>query len=120
MYLTYDEYQAMGGALDMAAFARHEYRARAFIDRCTHGRLQGEEPVRESVKRLMIELMALEAQRDAAGGREIAAESNDGISVSYLTGAGGYLARQCNLAEDYLSQETTAPGVPLLYAGVAI
>ncbi|MEA4899319.1 MAG: hypothetical protein VB065_14045 [Eubacteriales bacterium] len=120
-YLTHDEYKALGGTLDAAAFAVQEFRARQLIDQLTHGRIKGEDPVREAVKHTARALIALQTYDEAHGGREVASESNDGLSVTYATtGPGGGYARRVDIVCDYLTNETTAAGVPLLYAGVDV
>ncbi|MDO4547536.1 MAG: hypothetical protein Q4D04_05535 [Clostridia bacterium] len=116
MYLTYEQYQGMGGQLAQSAYERKEHRARGYVDRATHGRLKGEEDAREAVKRLMYELVEMDAARAGTGGRDVTSESNDGISVSYSE-KDDYESRRWALIEDYLSEEATAAGVPLLYAG---
>jgi hypothetical protein len=118
-YLTYSEYTELGGALDASAFTRQEYKARQMIDTLTHGRVVGDSPVREAVKHAMRALIDAQAVDDAQGGREIASEGNDGVSVAYaVTGPGGAYARRVQIVCEYLTNETTDAGVPLLYAGV--
>lgn len=126
MYLTYDEYAGMGGGAPESAFPRLEARARAQLDRITFGRICGEDPVRENVKYCMFDLIGAIEAEDAMGslaaGREIASMSNDGVSVSFSSGGSGgarsAAARYTAIAHDWLATETTACGIPLLYAGV--
>lgn len=123
-YLTTTEYTAMGGTLDASAFAafpRQEFRARQLIDELTHGRVQDDVTVREAVKYAMRALIDAQAADDARGGREIASEGNDGVSVSYVaTSPSGAYARHVDIVCEYLANEVTADGVPLLYAGVVM
>ena len=67
MYLTYDEYIAMGGAtLEETAFNNLEFEARATIDWWTFNRLQNEESYPEPVKRCMFVLIdMIRAKQDA-------------------------------------------------------
>jgi len=120
-YLTYDEYKAMGGTLDAVAFSLQEFRARQLIDQLTHNRISDETPVREAVKHAVRTLVDAQAASDAHDGREITSETNDGVSVSYaVTGPGGAYARRVDIVCEYLANEITAAGVPLLYAGVDV
>ena len=125
MYLTHEEWTRMGGdALDAHLFARMELKARKLIDRVTRGRIAHESPVREAVKYCAFDLIgAMVSDESTLGssGREIASMSNDGVSVTYATatGASGSVsARYAQIARAWLSDETTACGTPLLYAGV--
>lgn len=123
MYLKYDEYTAMGGTMDAALFPRFEMKARMLIDMLTRRRLEGEDPVRESVKYCMYELIQMMHGDEASGcgGREITGVSNDGVSISYAAGqssTGGGMQRYVNYIRTWLSGETTAEGVSVLYAGV--
>lgn len=123
MYLIYDDYIAMGGTINAALYSRFEMKARKLVDMLTHGRLEGEKPVRESVKCCMYELiqMMYADEVSGSGGREIAGVSNDGVSISYAisqNGAGSPTARYMNYIRTWLSGETTKSGVYLLYAGV--
>ena len=118
-YLTHTEYKELGGTLSASAFTRQEYKARILIDTLTHGRVVGDDPVRDAVKYAMFALVDAQAVDEAQGGREIASEGNDGVSVSYaVTGPSGAYARRVQIVCDYLANEETSEGVPLLYAGV--
>lgn len=120
-YLTHQEYKDLGGTLDATAFSRQEYRARQLVDSLTHGRVRGDVPVREAVKHTMRALVDAQAASDAHGGREVASEANDSLSVSYaVSGPGGAYARRVDIVCEYLANEMTALGVPLLYAGVDV
>ena len=130
MYLQYNEYLEFGGTIeDEQAFERYEYRARMLVDNLTCRRIRDETPVRECVKRLMYELICViqeqvaGEQRAAAG---IASQSNDGVSVSYDSGAArnnGYSGVSAEvicqqLIAQYLAGEVDGNGVCLLYRGV--
>lgn len=123
MYLSYQEYAGMDGGVDAAAFARLDAKAEKLVDRATHGRLKGEEPVRDAVKNCVFELIGEicreEAAREMDGGRELASMSNDGLSVSFASqsAAGGASPRQMQILRQWLGDELSCCGVYLLYAG---
>ncbi len=105
MYLTYEEYQTMGGTLDETAFNDFEFEAECIINWYTFDRLKGEDTYPDELKRCMNSLiklakmkadaLALGSQtvttRDAEGNivsttetsAPIASQSNDGVSISY-------------------------------------
>lgn len=114
MYLDYAQYAQLGGELAEEDFRWLEMRARKYIDRLTHGRLQGENPVRESVKAAMWRLMEAMQAGDEHGGRSVESLSNDGVSVKYAKEEGDRLAQ---IVREYLGDER-AGGVGLMYAGV--
>lgn len=125
MYLTHEEWTRMGGeVIDALQYSRMEFKARKMIDRLTYGRVVNEEPVREAVKYCAFDLIrAMAADEATAGssGREIASMSNDGVSVTYASGSnasGSISTRYAQIARGWLQGETTACGLPLLYAGV--
>lgn len=121
MYLTYDRYQEKGGCIEAAQFPRFEAKARRQIDAMTFGRLQGESPVRDSVSNCMYELIeAMSADEQLAGmsGREIAAVSNDGVSVTFA--AAGTSRRYSAIVRFWLAGETDFCGNSLMYAGVRL
>lgn len=94
MYLTYSEYQSMGGTLDETTFNDFEFQARTQIDWYTFNRLQKETQLPEAVQRCMyrlINLLIVAANAEgsgadpatSSGGAAIASQSNDGVSISY-------------------------------------
>ena len=108
MYLTYAEYQAMGGTLDETAFNDFEFEAECIINWYTFDRLKNETAWPVEVKRCtnaLIKLAKLKAdsmvlgsqteQRTVTDGQghttttttttisAIASQSNDGVSISY-------------------------------------
>jgi len=94
MYLTYEEYQNMGGTLDETTFDDLEFQAEALINWYTFNRLKNDTVFPEELKRLMKYLIGLAYSKsgmlDASGsgnsdnaGKMIASQSNDGVSISY-------------------------------------
>lgn len=125
MYLTYDEYYDMGGAMtDEDAYARHAARADAIINRMTHGRIKDESPVRPCAMYAAFALIeAMHSDSIAASdGREIASMTNDGMSVTYTNGGSSATIernkRYAGIVREYLEYETDANGTLILYAGV--
>ena len=88
-YLTYTEYKALGGSLDMTPFNLLEYEARRKIDERTFGRLKNVANLPQEVKMCMFALInSIDSYGSSANGsnKNIASESTDGYSVSYVTG----------------------------------
>lgn len=88
MYLTYLEYQEMGGTLDETAFGRFSFRAEGLINKYTYRRLIGETDIPEAVKRCMFDLIYVCEQQDETLGNAsgmITSRSNDGVSESYAS-----------------------------------
>lgn len=88
MYLTYLEYQEMGGTLDETAFDRFSFRAEGLINKYTYRRLIGEDDIPEAVKRCMFDLITIGNQQEqtlSATSGMIASRSNDGVSESYAS-----------------------------------
>lgn len=128
-YLDQAEYLEMGGTIpedDELRYQRLESRASHAIDRATHGRIKGEKPVRNAVKFCIYEMIERYVSNEAMAGmsgREIASMSNDGVSVSYVSGAsasGGSASalRDTESIRAWLMDEVDGNGTPLLYAGV--
>lgn len=120
MYLSYNEFVQFGGTLDSAAFPSAAFEACKMIDSRTFGRLKTAETVSETVKRLIVALVERKSAANAARADNVSSTSNDGVSVSYRAPqAEKDTAAELNrLIELYLSDEKTADGTPLLYAGV--
>lgn len=96
MYLTYAEYQNMGGTLDETTFNSFEFEAETVIDWYTFNRLQHEMDYPEKLKQCMYKLIQLAQEKQAAmslgeasgesaegSSASIASRSNDGVSISY-------------------------------------
>lgn len=124
MYIDLQYYKSNGG-VDMtdAAFSRNEFRARKLVDKLTQGRVQNMAQVPDAVKRLMVELVGIEATQGAEQMQHqaVASFSNDGYSETYADPLTGERVKEieCNLISEYLSEEKDDNGVPLLYLGVS-
>lgn len=94
MYLTYEEYKALGGTLDETTFNDYEFRAEALVNYATFNRLAKDAVIPDKVKRVIkyiIDLVQKKADAlslgnssdSASGTTYITSQSNDGVSVSY-------------------------------------
>ena len=87
-YLTYDEYKALGGNLDITPFNLLEYEARRIIDNRTLQRLKGINIIPQEVKMCMFSLINTINSYASQGqtSKNISSESVGSYSVSYITG----------------------------------
>ena len=88
-YLTYNEYRALGGTLDQTPFNLLEFEARRKIDEKTQGRLKNVVEIPQEVKMCMFSLINSISSYSScvsSNNKNIASESIDGYSVSYVTG----------------------------------
>lgn len=97
MYLSYEEYQVMGGTLDETAFNDFEIEAETIVDWYTFNRLQNNTDYPDRLKQCMYVLIKMAQTRQAAmtagesasgestteSTASIASRSNDGVSISY-------------------------------------
>ena len=95
MYLTYAEYQNMGGTLDETTFNDLEYEARCRVDYWTFSRLKNEEIYPEELQRCMYKLIQLindtqkassidgQGDENSVSVAGISSMSNDGVSTSF-------------------------------------
>ena len=138
MYLSYSEYQNMGGTLDFTTFDNYAYKAGTIINLYTYNRLKGETQIPESVKRCEFDLIQLIQVKESLMPQinsntgvvgnigTVASQSNDGVSVSYSTPimltageiANSYKDEVKNLISAYLNDEVNSKGEHLLYKGV--
>lgn len=136
MYLTYEEYQNMGGTLDEATFNDYCFEAEAKINWYTFNRLKHDTTFPEEVKRCVYKLIKLlqdaaaalvisGEQNDGENGvvAGIASQSNDGVSINYNTlSAKDMLDASQNLIDttvkQYLNGVTNELGKKLLYRGL--
>lgn len=135
MYLTFTEYQNMGGTLDETAFTDFEYEAEAIVDWYTFNRLQNDTNYPEKLKQCMYKLikMAQERQQAMSAGEgsgetasestaAIASRSNDGVSISYNVVSASDLFDKLKLEMEttvriYLNGVVNELGRKVLYRG---
>ena len=121
IYLTYEEYSEAGGILDLTAFNRNIDRACGVIDNATHNRIECMEEVPQRAKALCRDLVEYLARNNT---NEIAvtsrSQSAGGVSESesYATKTADDIYGDIqNMLYDYLGNEKTDNGIPLLYRG---
>ena len=123
-YLTYEEYKALGGLLDLMPFNLLEFEARKEIDKYTFGRLADlDEQVKEvklCIYNLITELQGYDS--DKTRNKAISSESTDGYSVSYGTLTTATVEARSSqiksVINTYLSNCKLEDGTPYLYRGV--
>ena len=135
MYLTYTEYQNMGGTLEETTFNDLEFEARTYVDWVTFNRLWNEEVIPDRVKECMYHIIrliqnkldALNANGSGDGSQEtsggIISQTNDGVSITYNTMSAKDVIDQVNKELDeaidrYLQGVTNSLGKRLLYRGL--
>lgn len=115
-YLTYEEYQSLGGTLDEVPFSILEMTARGMVDERTHNRLKALEHQIPEVKVCMFELID---NMPKSNTNNITSENIDGYSVSY--------AQKTSMEQKRLYDEIIRSnlimcqledGTPYLYCGV--
>ena len=85
-YLTYSEYRALGGTLDIMPFNILEFESRKRIDSRTQNRLNGIEEIPQEVKMCMYAIInTIENTIIEKRSSSVASESIDGYSVTYLS-----------------------------------
>lgn len=122
-YLTYAEYKALGGTLELTPFNLLEFKARKKIDERTQGRLLKLEKQPQEVKVCVYEMIILLNSYEGCKTQEksIASESTDGYSVSYVGPNSTAVKSKNSETEDILRSclgDLKVDGVPVLYLGV--
>ncbi len=132
MYLTYEEYQNMGGALDEATFNDLEFEAESLVNWYTFNRLHNDVTIPDAVKRLMRYLintaqtkaeLLTPTSSESGGTAAIASQSNDGVSISYNVLSAKDLMDSLKVDSEstirrYLQGVMNEAGRLLLYRGV--
>ena len=129
-YLTYEEYKALGGTLDLTPFNLLEFEARRQIDIRTFNRLKDLDnaDIPKEVKICEYELIRSmsiydETLEKVSNNGTVASESTDGYSISYITGdkmsevLKSKTEEQDNIIKTYLLN-VIFNGEHLLYRGV--
>ena len=126
-YLTYVEYKDLGGTLSEMPFNLLEFEARKRIDNRTQNRIKYMSSKPEDVK-LCVNAMINTLEQyviDSSKGtnKNIASESIDGYSVSFITGSQIQEAIKSKRSEledimkTYLGNIRTSENIPVLYLG---
>ena len=127
-YLTYNEYKALGGNLDITPFNLLEFEARKKIDNRTQNRIKYMNSKPEEIKLCVNAMINTLVQYviDSSKGinKNVASESIDGYSVSFITGSQvqeTIKSKKSELEEimqTYLGDIRTSDNIPVLYLGI--
>lgn len=136
MYLSYSDYQTMGGTLDEAAFNAFEFEAECVVNWYTFSRLKKIDPAEypeELPKVIYAIIRYIEAQYKLLfpNGNElvpatsgaVASQANDGVSISYATLSASnlltsYKTQMDEIVKRGLDGVIDALGRKLLYRGL--
>ena len=120
IYLTYDEYNAIGGICDLTAFNRNIDRACGIIDNATHNRIECMAEVPQRAKALCRDLVEYLVENNGVKIVTSKSQSAGGVSESesYATKTADDVYGDIqNMVYDYLLNVTDDKGTPLLYRG---
>ena len=126
-YLTYEEYQGLGGTLDQTPFNLLEFEVRRRINMRSQNRLLDAETIPQEVKLCeykMIEDVGQYIQSIIeTGNGNVASENTDGYSISYITAdkVSGIVKQKGSEMDDIIREYLLGVvynGQHLLYAGV--
>lgn len=121
MYLTYEEYMAMGGTLEASAFLRAVPRACAIIDSATQKRCKQMHDVPEEIKYLtrdIVDYISVSCGASQQVASESQTQGGTSESVSYSVPTTDERTTHIDdLIYDYLHTVTNDNGTPLLYRG---
>ena len=137
MYLSYAEYQNMGGTLDEATFNDFEFEAEATVDWFTFNRLRKflEEEYPEALKKCMYHIIKLLMNQSILNGTYAGDEEADGMALGTSSWSNDGVSQTFNVlsAKDlldntekvmeqtvrkYLSNVTDQFGRRILYRGI--
>lgn len=122
LYLTYEEYQQIGGICDNTAFDRNITKATAIIDTETHKRIWNMESIPQAVKALCRDLVELYARNNTVDTVVTSHSQSAGAvseSVSYATLTDEEVkAMADNMVYEYLMSIEDDNGTPILYRGI--
>lgn len=123
-YLTYEDYKKLGGSLEEMPFKILEFETKSRIDGRTQNRFKDIDEIPKELK--MCEYAIINSIQNSLSGNKgvnLASESIDGYSVSYLSPSEvqtAIVTKQKEL-EDIMRAyllETKVDGVPVLYRGL--
>lgn len=126
-YLTYEEYKGLAGTLSEMPFNLLEFEARKRIDNRTQNRIKymNSKPneVKLCVNNMINTLVQYVVDGSKGINKNIASESIDGYSVSFITGSQVQEAIKSKKSEledimqTYLGNVRTRDNIPVLYLG---
>ena len=126
-YLTYEEYMTLGGTISKMPFNILEFETRKRIDNRTQNRINSikEKPqeVKLCVNAMINTLVQYVVDNSKGINKNIASESIDGYSVSFITGSQVQEAIKSKKSEledimqTYLGNVRTSDNIPVLYLG---
>lgn len=116
-YLTYQDYKALGGTLDLTPFNLLEFEARKEVDDCTYGRLKKLDTQIEDVKLCIMALMnKIQKYNEIDIGKS--SESVGSYSVTYNKPVNKEEKQERRgIINSYLSECKLEDGTPYLYRG---
>lgn len=116
-YLTYQDYKALGGTLDLTPFNLLEFEARKEVDDCTYGRLKRLDTQIEDVKLCIMALMnKIQKYNETDNGKS--SESVGSYSVTYNKPVNkDEKQERRSIINSYLSECKLEDGTPYLYRG---
>ena len=120
IYLTYEEYSNMGGALDLTAFERNIDRACAMIDIRTQSRLEEFESIPQIVKIVSADLVGYIATNTVEKPIVVSkSQSAGGVSESesYAAKTADDFANDLDRIFEPLAVVKTKNGISILYRG---
>lgn len=123
-YLTYEEYQDLGGALQETPFNILELEARKNIDKYTFGRLKDLGQQINEIKICEFKLIGLLNTYSSYENqnKSISSENTDGYSISYAQSTENVSKAKINeiksIIKSDLSECYLEDGTPYLYVGV--
>ena len=114
-YLTYEDYQALGGTLSLKSFNLLEYKSRKQIDHYTFNRLMNGVPedIKFDIELTMYNLIRINGNAESTSNKTN--ESIDGYSVTY--GGTQQSSAEVESTIIMLLSGLEIDGEPLLYAG---
>ena len=126
-YLTYEEYKGLGGTLPEMPFNLLEFEARKRIDNRTQNRIKymdsNPNEVKLCVNAMINTLVQYVVDSSKGINKNVASESIDGYSVSFITGSQVQEAIKSKKSEledtmqTYLGDIRTKDNIPVLYLG---
>ena len=119
IYLTYTEYQEIGGTIDLTAFNRNIDRACAMIDNRTQSRLECFEKIPQIVKVVCADLIDYISTNTVEKTVTSKIQSAGGVSESesYATKTAEDFANDLDRIFEPLAVVKTANGISILYRG---